>query len=296
MTRRAILLPLTLLTATALACSFTFELPSTGDSDEATGPLMSRDIQIDLPGGDSIDLQLAFAAGKLELAPGSDDYLVEGTAEWNVDQLEPTIEQSDERIVLASGELDNLTNLDFNFDFNFDGDVTNHWDLRLAPVPMDLTISAGAYDGDLDLGGLAIRNLEISSGASEVELEFSEPNQAEMQQFIYNTGASSLRLTELANANFAQMRFSGGAGEFHIDMGDELMRDAELTIDAALSEIVLVVPEDMNVELTVDGALANVEVPASFTRSGDTYRQQGSGPTLSVRIQIGAGEVELRHP
>lgn len=294
MTRRAILLPLSLLAAAVLACSFTFDLPSTGDG--ATGPLMSRAIEIPLPGGDSIDLQLAFAAGELKLARGSGDYLVQGTAEWNVDQLEPTIEQSDDRVVLASGELDDLTDLDFNFDFNFDGDATNRWDLRLAPVPMDLTISAGAYDGEMDLGGLAMKNLEISTGASETELEFSAPNQVEMQRFSYNTGASSLRLIDLANANFTQMHFSGGAGDFHIDLGDELMRDAELTIDAALSQIVLIVPQNMNVELTVEGALANVEVPSSFTRSGDSYRQQGSGPALSVRIQIGAGEVQIRHP
>ncbi|MDX1599882.1 MAG: toast rack family protein [Anaerolineales bacterium] len=280
----------------ALACSFTFDLPSIGGGDADTGPLMSRELSIPIPEQEPADLRLAFAAGELDVAPGAEGNLVEGTASWNIDQLEPDVQTEGRRVVLASGQVENLTDLQFNFDLNFGQNVTNRWDLRLAAVPMDLTVSAGAYEGEFELGGLSLRSLEVSSGASEVGIGFSEPNQIEMEEFRYNTGASTVHLTNLGNARFERLRFQGGAGEYILDMGDRLQREGEITIDAALSNIVLVIPQDMNVQMAVEGAAANVDLPDGFSRSGNRYTQEGSGPALTIRIQIGAGEVEVRRP
>jgi hypothetical protein len=37
--------------------------------------------------------------------------------------------------------------------------MKNEWDLKLGSAPMDLVISAGAYDGTIELGGLALKSL-----------------------------------------------------------------------------------------------------------------------------------------
>lgn len=284
-----------ILAAATLACSFTFDLPTGNDRPEP-GPLMSRDFSIPIPEQEPADLQLAFAAGELRVSPGAETNLVEGTASWNIEQLEPTVELNENQVVLSSGNVENMTDLDFNFDLNFDEGTTNRWELSLAPVPMDLTLSAGAYEGDLELGGLAIRQLEVSSGASDVELSFSELNQIEMEEFRYNTGASSARLLGLNNARFGSLRFQGGAGDFTLDFGDELHRDSEVTVDAALSSVTIVIPEGINATMTLEGALAEVSTPQGFSRSGDQYVQEGEGPMLTVRVQIGAGEIEILRP
>ncbi len=296
MRRRLTYIGAALLAVATLACGFSFELPSRKGRPADARDLMTRDLQILAPRGEPVDLQLAFAAGELRLRPGAEEYLIDGTAYWNIGQLEPAINADGNQIVLASGEVQRLNDFDFNFDFDFGDETINRWDLSLAPVPMDLTISAGAYQGDLELGGLSLRRLEISSGASDVQLSFSEPNKITMQEFSYNTGASSVELSNLANARFDRMRFQGGAGDFTLDMGQEILGEAEITVDAALSSVVLIVPEDANVDLTVGGALTNVDVPAGFSQSGDDYTLSGSGPSLSVRVQVGAGNVEVRHP
>lgn len=296
MQSRIPLTALILLAASTLACSFTFQLPFDGSDQIERGPMQTRQLRIPTPAEEPVSLKLAFAAGEISLRPGASRDLVEGEARWNVAQLEPEVTSSGNQVVLSSGRAEGFTDFDFNFDFRFDEDTINHWDLALGSAPMDLEIAGGAFQGDIELGGLSLRSLEISSGASELDLAFSEPNQVGMERFDFNTGASSVELRGLANARFERMNFNGGAGGFTLDFSGDLTQDTEVTIDAALSDLEILVPADMNVRLQVEGALADVEVPSGFSRSGGAYLQEGSGPTLTLSVEIGAGQVEVKRP
>lgn len=287
------LIALTLLAVSTLACSFTFKFPFDSSGRAEPGPLMTRQLGIPTPDEQPVSLKLAFAAGDLTLRPGADN-LVEGEARWNVDQLAPEVSSSDDQVVLSSGPSNGFTDFDFNFDFRFDEDSFNHWDLALGADPMDLEIAGGAFQGDFELGGLSLRSLDVSSGASEVNLAFSEPNQIGMEHFTFNTGASSVELRGLADARFERMTFNGGAGDFTLDFSGELTQDTDVAIDAALSNVDLIVPAGTNVRLRVEGALANVDVPNGFARRGDSYVREGEGPTLSISVEIGAGQVEVK--
>ena len=174
--------------------------------------------------------------------------------------------------------------------------MENRWDLSLANVPMALEIAGGAYQGRAELGGLSLTDLTISSGASDLEISFSEPNQVDMEELRVSTGASSTRLSGLANARFGRMRFSGGAGDFTLDFTGEMRDAAEVEVDAALSNITLVIPEGLSTRLEVEGAMSNVDAPSSFNRSGSTYVQDGSGPTLTILVELGAGNLEIVQP
>jgi hypothetical protein len=160
---------------------------------------------------------------------------------------------------------------------------------------MDLNINAGAYKGVLDLGGLAIQNLRISDGAADVSLDFSSPNQADMEELRYNTGASQVKLTGLANANFAEMVFKGGAGSYSLDFSGELVRDATVTIDSGFSSVTLIVPEGVDARVIVDSGLANVDIGGNWEKSGNEYTLEGEGPRLTINVNIGAGSLELRN-
>ena len=51
---------------------------------------------------------------------------------------------------------------------------------------MNLVIKAGAYEGNFELGGLSIHSLEVTDGASKVDVSFSKPNLVEMTTFKYS--------------------------------------------------------------------------------------------------------------
>jgi hypothetical protein len=180
--------------------------------------------------------------------------------------------------------------------FTTDGEVKNVWDLQFGDSPIQLHIAAGAYQGRYELGGLAIEKLTIQDGAADVRLSFDEPNLTEMSLFSYATGASSVKLEGLANANFEEMEFHGGAGDYTLDFSGELQRDAEVSVDAGISSVTILVPEGVNVRLTFDGGLSNVDVHGEWEQNGTRYTQEGDGPMLNIRVKMGAGNLSLDNP
>jgi len=269
----------------SLACRLTVDVPI---DKVTTGPSQDEAIDIPLPEDDVADLTLAFGAGKLNVEGGAHDSLVSGEAQYNVDDYKPKIVVKDEKVLLETG------NLELEGIPSFNGDIENTWDLKLADYPMKLKIGAGAYEGRLDLGGLSIQSLEINDGAADMRLGFSEPNQVEMEKFTYSTGASTVRLKNLANANFAEMSFTSGAGDYHLDFSGQLQRDAQVKIESGISNLVIVVPEGTAANVVVDGGLTSINVSGSWVHSGDTYQLQGSGPTLTIQIDMNAGNLTLR--
>jgi hypothetical protein len=169
--------------------------------------------------------------------------------------------------------------------------MKNEWDLKLGSMPMDLVISAGAYDGTLELGGLSLTSLEVNDGASNVDLSFSEPNPVEMSILRYATGASDVTLTGLANANFSTLTFSGGAGNYTLDFSGELQQDAVATIDSGFGNLSLIIPENVNAKVTVEGAAVNINHGSGWSQSGQNYTQEGEGHTLTIVVKMAAGNL-----
>jgi hypothetical protein len=236
------------------------------------------------PKTDKTRLSLSFGAGDLTLSPGAKN-LVDGTAVYNVAELKPEVVEDDAEIEIKQGDFEGLP--------PFDG-MRNEWDLKLSEAPMDLVIGAGAYNGEMELGGLALKSLTISDGAADVELSFSERNLVEMSQFNYTTGASSVRKEGLANANFKTFVFNSGAGNYTLDFSGDLQRDATVSIDSGLSDLTLVIPQGVNALVTIDSALADIDFDDGWSQSGKVYTREGEGPTLTVVINMGAGNIVIR--
>lgn len=286
MKNHPLLLAVSALALAALACQ-AVNIPAV--KIETTETVVEK-VQIAPPqdSGDPIDVVLAFGAGELNIEPGSREQLIEGTVTYNISDLKPEITESAGRVQLSAGDI-NMRRIP-----RLTGDMENQWDLRLGDAPINLTLEAGAYDGNLELGGLALHSLTIQDGAADVDLSFSESNQVEMDRFSYETGASHADLEGLANANFEELTFTSGAGEYTLDFSGDLQRDARVIIEAGLSSLSVIVPEDMNVELEVEGDLSPVEIDGRWEKNGNTYTVSGSGPKLTVHMTIGAGSITLR--
>ena len=271
----------TALALAALACGVQINPPAT------PGPEVTETINVPVPKGGDVSLRLEFGAGKLTLAPGAADALVEGTATYNIPDLKPDIQTSGSRVTMSVGRYQAQNFPRFN-------NLKNVWDLRLGAAAMDLTIAAGAYEADYDFGGLALTNLTVQDGASDVELAFSSPNQAEMSALRYETGASTVKLSGLSNANFSTMIFQGGAGNYTLDFSGEAQREAAISVETGVSNLTLIVPDGVNAKLTVEGGLSNVTSGSGWNKDGNTYTHTGDGPLLTFVIEIGAGNLILK--
>ena len=270
---------LSILALTALACGISVPKPPTPQ------PEVTEDIKAEYPDANEVNLALRFGAGEMTLNPGA-DVLVDGTATYNYDELKPEVntDGGDVEVRVGDGNLNIFPNLN---------NLKNVWDLKLGDQPMNLSIESGAYDGTFELGGLSLTRLDIKDGAANVELAFSEPNPVEMSTFTYSTGASDVKITGLANANFSFFDFSSGAGDYTLDFSGDLQRDASVKIETGLSNFIIIVPEGVDAVVTVQGGLSNVNAGPGWERSGSDYVQKGEGPTITFVIEMGAGNLTL---
>jgi hypothetical protein len=264
----------------SMACGFTIDLPE----QVKAGPEIKESVTVADPKADEAKVSLSFGAGDLTLSPGAKN-LVDGTVVYNVEDLKPEIIEDGAEIEIKQGNFEALP--------PFDG-MKNEWDFKLGAAPMDLVIEAGAYNGDYELGGLALTNLTINDGAADVNLSFSKPNLVEMSEFSYTTGASDVTIEGLANANFKRFIFNSGAGDYTLDFSGELRRDATVSIDSGLSDLQLIIPSGVNALVTIDSALVDINIGGGWSQRGNTYTQSGNGPTLTIIINIGAGEITIR--
>jgi hypothetical protein len=274
------LLLIVVLAVGALACSVTFNLPHVD-----TGPVQTLEIDEPLPSeGTVMDVRIDLGPGTLDLSGGASG-LAEGSIRFNVEAWRPTVTRTQTGLTIEQGQTDATPTLG--------EDVVNDWSLRLGNVPMDLTLHAGAYSGSIDLSGLPLRNLSVTDGASDTRLAFDSPNPEEMHSLTYNTGASTVSLTGLANANFSDMTFVGGAGTYTLEFSGDLRRDASVSLQAGVSSVRLEIPDGTTAIVVVGGALNSVNTIGAWAQDGDTYRHAGAGATLRIFVDMGVGSLTL---
>ncbi len=290
MRAKNIFLAITTIALVSLACGINIDLPIT--TDIKTGPTVVDEINIPAPPDQNIvsEVTLNFGAGELNLNPSNGTAFIEGQITYNVEDFKPEITEVNNEVKIETG------NLEIDGIPNFDDRVKNIWDLNLGDYPLALTIKAGAYSGNFELGGISLTNLHIADGASDVEIIFSKPNHSEMQTLHYETGASNIKLKNLASANFNTMIFESGAGNYELDFSGELQRDANVFIETGLSSFQISVPDSIKTQVKVEGGLTNISTRGPWNQSGNVYSIPGEGYLLNVIIKVNAGNLILSSP
>jgi hypothetical protein len=279
---KRILFLISILVLATMACSVTLNMPE----KQETGPSETIDINEAAPSETPPEVVIQMGAGKLELRGGGSDALIEGTVEYNVVAWKPEITRDGREVRISQGDMKRLT-------VGANNNIINLWDLRLGSMPLSLTIEAGAYESTLDLSGLALTSLRIADGAAKTDVLFDMPNPVEMDSFTYETGASSIKLEGLGFANFDEMSFKGGAGNYTLDFSGTLQRDADVYIDGGLGNFTVIVPKDTAARVLVEGGLKNVSPQGTWNVRNGEYRTEGTGPLLRIEVNIGVGNLTL---
>jgi hypothetical protein len=116
-------------------------------------------------------------------------------------------------------------------------------DLSLgASGPLAIDVQAGAAESVLDLSGLPITSLSVSSGASDTRVRFDQPNPVRMKSLTLSTGAASIVADRLGNANAEEIVVRSAVGEIELDFSRSWQQDTELPAEGAHGALTIRVP------------------------------------------------------
>jgi hypothetical protein len=251
------------------------------------GPTQQLDIDEPLTGAAVTDVSVTMGAGKLILGAGATG-LVSGSVRYNVEDWKPAVARTDDSVAIKQNQK-GLSGLGT--------DIVNEWNLILGKSPIRLNVTAGAYEGTYDLSGLTLQEFSVKDGAAKTQVIFNAPNPGRMDSFSYETGASKVTMVGLANANFTDMSFSGGAGSYNLDFAGDLRNDATARVKAGVGTVQITVPKTTAARVTVSGALNDVSAEGTWTTVDKTYSTPavngGSGKLLTITVDMSVGTLKL---
>lgn len=274
-------------TALALVVAATVGFMVTG-CGIGIGPTQTFDINEKLGGAAVSDVTVSMGAGTLDIGSGASG-LVSGTVTYNVEKWKPEIVRGDSSVAVKQGTTKGLDGVGT--------DVVNDWKLKLGAATIRLAVTAGAYEGTYELGGLALQKLSIKDGAAKTHVNFASANLSQLETLSYDTGASAVTLSGLADANFKKLEFNGGAGSFTFDFSGDLRTSGSVTIDSGAGKVHIIVPSGTAAKVVVNGKLTDVTQEGTWTAADKTYSTPAAassgGKLLSITVNMDVGSLTL---
>jgi hypothetical protein len=205
-----------------------------------------------------------YGAGELDIRSVDEGVLYRMNLRYDEDAFEPVADFSSDRLRLGIESLRRGIEIRGRRQ-------SGMLDLELARgVPMDLDLAFGAVQAEIDLGGLALTDLSLSTGASESTIDVSEPNTASMRTASFEVGAAQFTARHLGNLNAERIQFDAGVGSVSLWLNGRWQRDAQLSIDMGLGSLNLFVPEGLGIRLRKDSFLTALD-SEGLVKRGDVY-------------------------
>lgn len=162
-------------------------------------------------------------------------------------------------------------------------------------VDLDLDLTLGATDADVELGGLRVAAWRLQAGASQAVVRFSQPNGTRCRAGTLGAGAAELTVIGLGNSRCDRLDFEGGVGKVTLDFGGTWSSSTQVGVRMAIGELVLRLPRQAGVRITLDKFLASFD-PAGLTRRGTRYESAGFAEAerrVEIAVTTAVGDVRV---
>lgn len=173
----------------------------------------------------------------------------------------------------------------------------NEMNLRFSPkIPLDLDMDFGVIKGDLDFGGLQLKNIEIEVGVSKADIYFEKPNKITMESFSIEVGVGKLHIEKLGNANIKELTFEGGIGSYELDFSGEYQQDFYGNMELGMGKLILYIPRNIGTRISVDRSfLSSMSIDEAY-KNGEVYTNDQWGKSkynIDLDIETGVGKIEV---
>ena len=174
------------------------------------------------------------------------------------------------------------------------------WELQFSPeIPLSLDVELGVGKGEFRLGGLDVKDFNLSTGASDVELSFDSPNQGTIESISIESGLSRFQARNLGNANFRHLRFQGGVGSYLLDFNGNLTTEVDVDLEVGLGMVTVIIPSSVGARIVYDETwMSSIDLDPDFRTAGDNiYTTSNLGTAagrMNLRVTSGIGNVKVR--
>ena len=238
---------------------------------------------------DEVRVIVDYGVGRFNVTSTDGGVLYRMNLRYDEDRFEPIADFSGDRLELGVESLGRRGNIG-------KGDNTGQLDLELARgIPMDLEMNFGAVRADLDLGGLALTDLALRTGASESTVDMSEPNIAAMRTASFEAGAAEFTARNLGNLNAERIEVAVGVGDLTLGFSGRWEQDAAVSIDMGLGALELRFPEGLGVRLRKNSFLTSLDSEGMVKR-GDAYYSldwDDADKKLTIDLDAAFGSVKV---
>lgn len=245
---------------------------------------MSRQLE----DNEEVQVFVEYGGGRFTVQPADQGLLYRMNLRYDEERYEPVAEYSDHRLHVG---LESIRRSRFR-----GGRESGELQLELARgVPVDLDLEFGAVQAELDLGGLSLTGLDLSTGASESVIEISEPNRAEIATARFEVGAAEFTVNDLGNLNADRIEVDAGVGSLVLGLGGAWQRDARLDIEMGLGALELHVPEGLGLRLNKDSFLTALD-SEGLVKRGDTFQSvdwDEAERHVTIDLDAAFGSVEV---
>jgi hypothetical protein len=236
-----------------------------------------------------LDVSVKYGVGKLIVEPGARGELYRVGIRYDSELFDPLTEYRSGRLTVGvegTGRSMRMRNQE-----------AGELKLALSPdIPLELGLSFGAVEAEMELGGLQLSRIKVETGASDSRLRFSSPNVRDCDRIDLSMGAAAFRAIGLGNANCRVLKAEGGVGDMTLDFSGEWRRDLSADVTMALGSVTLAVPSDVGVVVRRSTFLSGFSA-SGFTRRGrDHYSDNWDTASrkLTVELQGAFGSVTVR--
>jgi hypothetical protein len=252
--------------------------------------LLSRAETRKVDGNGPFTVDATFAVGELVVRPASGRHY--RVAMDYADVFDPTIrfDPTGRRLTV---KLDREN--------SFHGDDLEDLDQRLSldlprDVPLDLSLTFGALEAEIELGGLTLRSGKIRTGASETTVSFSRATRGVCERLDFDVGAAEFEARQLGNSGCRRISLTGAVGEMTLDFsGDHWAEETRLFIKVGLGEVRIRIPESVGIRLDANRFLASVS-RAGLVKDGSAFVSPGFDRAeikLLIEVDAALGSVEI---
>ena len=243
-----------------------------------------------LAGTGPVKVRVEYGSGRLELRPAEKPMLYRMETRYDESQFSPVSTFSQESRLLQLGVRAKEGRRGMG------AKTGSHATISLTrEVPIDLDLDFGAGEAQIDLGGMRLQRLELSTGASETRVRFDQPNPIRADRIQINAGAAELEVRGLGNARADRVEFNGGVGSTVLDFSGAWQGNGIASVKMGIGSVVLRLPRSLGVRVDRSSFLTSFDAKGLVRRDGSYFSANwGSARNkLTIDVEAALGSIEI---